>query len=246
MRAPPESLSPTIGAPTFMARSITLQIFWAHAAPSEPPKTVKSWAKTKSFRPSTVPCPVTTPSPRTFCSSMPNSVHRCVTKRPISTNEPGSRSRSMRSRAVSLPASCCFLTRSAPPPSRARALVASRRVMAAAAVCEGGGLVLGFVGVAMGSRSPRLACEAGGRGGGVLERRIDVTDFFPPERPQRGPARAARDDVVGQQRDLAAAAGRVADELGQRDAREAALELGHDVDAALERSPHVARSAHGV
>ena len=29
MRAPPESLSPMIGAPTRVARSITLQIFWA-------------------------------------------------------------------------------------------------------------------------------------------------------------------------------------------------------------------------
>jgi hypothetical protein len=47
--------------------------------------------------------PVTTPSPRTFCCSIPKSVQRCVTKRPISMNEPGSRRRSMRSRAVSLP-----------------------------------------------------------------------------------------------------------------------------------------------
>src|SRR2546423_658713 len=31
MRAPPESLRPTIGAPTFIARSITLQIFDADA-----------------------------------------------------------------------------------------------------------------------------------------------------------------------------------------------------------------------
>jgi hypothetical protein len=29
IRAPPESLSPTIGAPTFMARSMILQIFAA-------------------------------------------------------------------------------------------------------------------------------------------------------------------------------------------------------------------------
>ena len=32
-----------IGAPTFIARSITLQIFSAYASDSEPPKTVKSW-----------------------------------------------------------------------------------------------------------------------------------------------------------------------------------------------------------
>ncbi len=53
MRAPPESLSPMTGAPTFIARSITLQIFCAYAPLSEPPNTVKSCAKTKTVRPST-------------------------------------------------------------------------------------------------------------------------------------------------------------------------------------------------
>ena len=53
-----------IGAPTFIARSMTLQIFSAYASDSDPPKTVKSWLKTKTSRPSMVPCPVTTPSPR--------------------------------------------------------------------------------------------------------------------------------------------------------------------------------------
>ena len=37
-----------IGAPTFIARSIILQIFSAYASDSEPPKTVKSWLKTKT------------------------------------------------------------------------------------------------------------------------------------------------------------------------------------------------------
>ena len=37
-----------IGAPTFMARSMTLQIFSAYASDSDPPKTVKSWLKTKT------------------------------------------------------------------------------------------------------------------------------------------------------------------------------------------------------
>ena len=41
-----------IGAPTFIARSMTLQIFSAYASDSEPPKTVKSWLKTKTSRPS--------------------------------------------------------------------------------------------------------------------------------------------------------------------------------------------------
>ncbi len=63
MRAPPESLSPTTGQPTFIAKSMTLQIFSPKTSPSEPPKTVKSWAKTATVRPSTVPYPDTTPSP---------------------------------------------------------------------------------------------------------------------------------------------------------------------------------------
>src|SRR5579862_4315611 len=54
-------------------------------------------------------------------------LHRCTTKRPISTKVPGSSRRSMRSRAVSFPPSCCFLIRSAPPPASAFALSSSSR-----------------------------------------------------------------------------------------------------------------------
>lgn len=42
MRAPPESLSPMIGAPFLSARSWTLAIFCAFAALSDPPMTAKS------------------------------------------------------------------------------------------------------------------------------------------------------------------------------------------------------------
>src|SRR3990172_922784 len=63
-----------------------------------------------------VPEPVTTPSPSTFCSASPKSVERWVTKRSCSTKEPGSSRSCSRSRAVSLPLSCCALTRSGPPP----------------------------------------------------------------------------------------------------------------------------------
>jgi len=45
MRAPPESLSPITGAPTFIAWSRILQIFFACAPERLPPKTVKSWLK---------------------------------------------------------------------------------------------------------------------------------------------------------------------------------------------------------
>ena len=55
MRAPPESFRPITGAPTFIAWSMTLQIFSACASESAPPKTVKSWLKTKTSRPLIIP-----------------------------------------------------------------------------------------------------------------------------------------------------------------------------------------------
>jgi len=55
MRAPPESFRPITGAPTFIAWSITLQIFSAWASLSAPPNTVKSWLKTNTSRPLIMP-----------------------------------------------------------------------------------------------------------------------------------------------------------------------------------------------
>ena len=46
---------PMTGQPYLAARSITLQIFSANTSLSEPPKTVKSWLKTKTRRPKIVP-----------------------------------------------------------------------------------------------------------------------------------------------------------------------------------------------
>ena len=119
MRAPPESLRPITGAPTRIAWSMILQIFSACASESEPPNTVKSWLNTNTRRPFTVPEPVTTPSPGIRCSAMPKSLQRCSTNMSISSNEPGSRSSSRRSRADSLPRLCCAAIRRAPPPIRA-------------------------------------------------------------------------------------------------------------------------------
>ena len=45
---------PITGQPYFTARSMTLQIFSAKTSDSDPPKTVKSWLKRKTRRPSTV------------------------------------------------------------------------------------------------------------------------------------------------------------------------------------------------
>ena len=61
-------------------------------------------------RPSTVPVPVTTPSPYGRFASIPKSCARCLASSSNSTNEPSSSSRSIRSRAVSLPRACCFST----------------------------------------------------------------------------------------------------------------------------------------
>jgi hypothetical protein len=114
-------LRPITGAPTFIAMSITLQIFSAKVSDSEPPKTVKSCAKTKTGRPSTRPCPVTIPSPGMRFFSMSKSWLRWTTSASSSWNEPGSSRASIRSRAVSLPASCWRAMRSSPPPLRAAA-----------------------------------------------------------------------------------------------------------------------------
>ena len=118
MRAPPESLRPMTGAPIFMAISITLHIFSDMVSDSEPPNTVKSCANTYTRRPSMVPKPVTTPSPRMCFLSWPKLVQRCVTNMSSSSKLPSSRSIAIRSRAVYLPRACCFSMAFSPPPRR--------------------------------------------------------------------------------------------------------------------------------
>ena len=71
---------PITGQPIFAARSMILTIFSAMTSPSEPPKTVKSWEKTQTRRPSIVPWPVTTASPQGRFFSIPNSTVRWRTK----------------------------------------------------------------------------------------------------------------------------------------------------------------------
>ncbi len=107
------------GAPVLIARSITLHTFCAMTSPIEPPNTVKSWLETKTLRPSTVPYPVITPSPGGCFFSIPKSCARWIANGSVSTNEPLSIRISSRSRAVSLPRSCCFLEASRPPGVRA-------------------------------------------------------------------------------------------------------------------------------
>src|SRR4051794_19410449 len=115
IRAPPESLIPMTAQPILAAKSITLHIFSPITSPSEPPKTVKSWEKTQTGRPSIVPWPVTTASPHGRFLSISKSCVRWRTNVSSSWNEPGSRSLSMRSRAVIFPRSCCFSTAASDP-----------------------------------------------------------------------------------------------------------------------------------
>src|ERR1700687_4142102 len=67
------------------------------------------------------PNPVTKPSPAGRCSSMPKSVQRWRMNLSSSSKEFSSRSKWMRSRAVSLPALCSRSRRSGPPPASASA-----------------------------------------------------------------------------------------------------------------------------
>ena len=127
MRAPPESFRPTNGAPTFIAVSMIFTIFMAWAPESVPPKMVKSWEKTKMRRPLTRPWPVTTPSVRGRRFSVPKSWHWWTTSASVSTKVPGSMSRSIRSRAVSLPRSCWRSTALGPPPALASCFNSLRR-----------------------------------------------------------------------------------------------------------------------
>src|SRR5216684_4962908 len=75
---------------------------------------------THTWRPSTSPCPVTTPSagvPSASTSTGPRTGCWCASS-PNSTKVFGSNSRSRRSRTVSLPRSFCFAIFSAPPMAR--------------------------------------------------------------------------------------------------------------------------------
>ena len=66
MRAPPESMIPTIGHPVLIARPISLTIFFAPMLLRVPPSTVKSYANTNVCLPDMSPYPPTTPSVKNF------------------------------------------------------------------------------------------------------------------------------------------------------------------------------------
>ena len=100
---------------------------------------VKSWLNTQTGRPSTVPYPVTTPSPYGRLDAMSKSVARCRASSSNSVNEPGSSSPSIRSRAVILPRACCRSTARSDPACTASCLRFSRSAILPAVVCGAGG-----------------------------------------------------------------------------------------------------------
>src|SRR5262245_2086581 len=71
-------------------------------------------------RPSSLPKPVTTPSAGVSLPFMAGEMLAWLARRPISWKLPGSKSRSTRSRTVSLPSACCLAMASAPPMASAR------------------------------------------------------------------------------------------------------------------------------
>src|SRR5215471_12317892 len=95
------------------------RIFSTVRAPQLPALTVESLAMSATVRPAIFPRPVTTPSAGSSGSAE-------LAKEPSSTNEPGSRSRAMRSLANSFPVSEFLAWYLGAPPSRMRARRARR------------------------------------------------------------------------------------------------------------------------
>jgi hypothetical protein len=85
MRAPAESLMPMIGQPTIATHSIRRATLRPNISPTEPWNTVWSWLNTPTDRPSIVPWPVTTPSPKSALGSP-----GVLASAPISRKLPGS------------------------------------------------------------------------------------------------------------------------------------------------------------
>ena len=63
IRAPAESLMPTMGQPILPAHSMMAETLRPNISPTVPPNTVWSCENAATGRPFTRPCPVTTPSP---------------------------------------------------------------------------------------------------------------------------------------------------------------------------------------
>ena len=115
-RPPSLSLRQMSGSPRRPAHSAMRVCLRMFTGPVVPVSTVASTAMIATARPSRRASPVITPSPVVTRSGRRSSGSASM---PSSYHDPGSISRSIRSRPVSLPESWILATRSAPPPARA-------------------------------------------------------------------------------------------------------------------------------
>ena len=110
--APPESTRYRHGRWFCAATSCARRCFFTVSGKYEPPLTVASFATITHSRPSTTPIPVTMPAPGACPSYMSHAASAFSSR----NAESGSISRSIRSRAVSLPRSRCRASARSPPP----------------------------------------------------------------------------------------------------------------------------------
>src|SRR5262245_13864046 len=120
MRAPAESMSQIMGL-RLVGTVWRVGMHYASAVrPIEPVISVEAEAMREAGGPPMRPKPVTTPSAGVSLPFIAGETLAGVASSPISWKEPGSKSRSIRSRTVSLPSACCRAMASAPPIARAR------------------------------------------------------------------------------------------------------------------------------
>ncbi len=129
MRAPPESLSPIIGAPIRTARSITLQIFSAYASPSDAAEDGEILREDEDL--------AAVDRARAGDDAVAEDIVFVHPERGAAMHDeaveflddPVSTSVSMRSRAVSFPRSCCLAIASVPAGAKATSLLAQLLVL---------------------------------------------------------------------------------------------------------------------
>src|SRR5262245_47453115 len=143
---------------------------------------------TDASRPSTRPNPVTTPSAGVSRPVMSGAMPACVAWTPISVKVSRSKSRSRRSRTVSLPASCCLATASSPPIRAMRSRRAARSSALSFMAMLGRGLrpeVVGDAGVG------RRAGDHRDHGGDLAAVVSGVIRHVLQPRPERDPEHLA-------------------------------------------------------
>src|SRR3954469_12553361 len=101
---------------------------------------------------------------------IPKSAQRCVTNLSSSTNEPSSSSAEIRSRAVSLPASCCLAMRASPPATAALASISSRRAIGSWAFMTAGAYSRGVANVKGSALTSRILWVELNQGAKGMER----------------------------------------------------------------------------